>query len=137
MLELRRSAPNISEASKDEPVFTRAQAAGIHPTPTPAPIDDSSLFQSQSPGRRPTQSSLADIDASRLLLPCVHRLLGSLANPKDIVKIKGTCVRGMATRDDTLAFLGQAGGPLGTLGCQRGEAVHVARSVVVDIMPLA
>ncbi|KZP04707.1 hypothetical protein FIBSPDRAFT_1054508 [Athelia psychrophila] len=90
-----------------------------------------------APDVDPTQSSHADIDASRLLLPSVHRLLGSLANPRDIVKIKGTCVRGMATQDDTLAFLGQAGGPLGTLGCQRGEAVHVARSVVVDIMPLA
>ncbi|KZP04705.1 hypothetical protein FIBSPDRAFT_385843 [Athelia psychrophila] len=82
---------------------TRAHAAGVTPTPTSAPV---SSFLSQYH---------ANIDASHSLSPPVHRLLGSLANPKDITEFKGTGVRGMATKGDILAFLVQASVPLGTL----------------------
>ncbi|KZP23568.1 single hybrid motif-containing protein [Athelia psychrophila] len=112
---LAEEGDNISnlEAPKDEPAPEPKQQEAP-PPPTPAPVSNSSLSQSQSPPE-PAQSSHADIDTSRPLFPSVHRLLGSLANPKDIAKINGTGVRGMVTKGDILAFLGQASGPLGTL----------------------
>ncbi|KZP32457.1 hypothetical protein FIBSPDRAFT_848302 [Athelia psychrophila] len=82
--------------------YTRRSCAGVHPTsptskrsrtsqypspssrshahpPTPAPVSASSLSQYH-----------ANIDASHPLLPPVHRLLDSLANPKDITELKVT-----------------------------------------------
>ncbi|KAL6307998.1 single hybrid motif-containing protein [Sparassis latifolia] len=95
------------QAPAEEPATPKPAAAPPPPAPTPAP-----------PPPAPTQaaapaSPTVQPESERPLFPSVLRLLeeNNIANADAIT---GTGVRGMLTKGDVLAYLGQASGPLGT-----------------------
>ena len=92
------SAPVDDSTPAPKATPTKAQAPPPTPTPTPP---------------QPTHAHGPAPTHDRPLFPSVHRLVveNGITN---LDKIKGTGVRGMITKGDVLAFLGQASGPLGT-----------------------
>jgi pyruvate/2-oxoglutarate dehydrogenase complex dihydrolipoamide acyltransferase (E2) component len=98
------------EAPKEELSTPKAEAASA-PTPSttsqspPDPAQPESASAKSHPGKHPSHS--------RPFFPSVHRLL--LENDvSNVENVKGTGIRGMLTKGDVLAFLGQASSPTGT-----------------------
>ncbi|KAF5331102.1 hypothetical protein D9619_006036 [Psilocybe cf. subviscida] len=97
-----------SAPAKKEETSTSSNSSSS-PSPNSAPLHKS---DSQPPQSSESHSHAAP-EHSRPLFPSVLRLLAEhkIAKPSEI---KGTGVRGMLTKGDVLAYVGQASGPLGT-----------------------
>jgi len=89
-----------SSQQKHEP----SEPTSSPPAPAPAPPKSSP---------KPSASPSEPILHSGPIFPSVYRLLAE-HSIHDASKITGTGIRGMITKGDILAFLGQASGPLGT-----------------------